>query len=303
MMLVTRQAGQALLGALLAAQAEAPGRMSIVTPVELHARLSSVSVLDARKPKAFRAGHVPGSQLFDWEKWTQEQPGALNFLLGHPERWGQLPPADVSLRNRLRALGLANDRPVVVVGDPRGWGEEGRVAWNLLYWGAAEVALLNGGFPAWAADPARPVGMGQPRAVAPGAFVVRPRPARRIERESLLEALRRGGRTLLDARTPEEFAGRREHGQKRGGHIPGARLVPFRALYGPDGRYVGAETLRGLAAIEGAEPLVTYCTGGVRSALLAVLIEARLGVIAANYDGSLWEWSADPALPLESGAR
>src|ERR1039457_4753559 len=37
-----------------------------------------------------------------------------------------------------------------------------------------------------------------------------------------------------------------------------------------------------------------YCTGGVRSALLAVLLEARLGIVAANYDGSLCEWSADP---------
>jgi 3-mercaptopyruvate sulfurtransferase SseA len=43
---------------------------------------------------------------------------------------------------------------------------------------------------------------------------------------------------------------------------------------------------------------ITYCTGGVRSALLAVLLEACLRVLAANYDGSLWEWSADPSLPL-----
>jgi len=48
-------------------------------------------------------------------------------------------------------------------------------------------------------------------------------------------------------------------------------------------------------------PVVTYCTGGVRSALLAVLLEARLGIVAANYDGSLWEWSSRDDLPLETG--
>jgi thiosulfate/3-mercaptopyruvate sulfurtransferase len=92
-------------------------------------------------------------------------------------------------------------------------------------------------------------------------------------------------------------------GQKRGGHIPGARLVPAKSLYGADGRYVDVDELQRLAGLGPtasirSERPITYCTGGVRSALLAVLLEARLGVVAANYDGSLWEWAADPSLPL-----
>jgi thiosulfate/3-mercaptopyruvate sulfurtransferase len=89
-------------------------------------------------------------------------------------------------------------------------------------------------------------------------------------------------------------------GQKRGGHLPGARLVPETSLYDGEGRFVSAEALARLAGLTGkTEKTITYCTGGVRSALLAVLLEARLGVVAANYDGSLWEWSADPSLPME----
>jgi 3-mercaptopyruvate sulfurtransferase SseA len=80
--------------------------------------------------------------------------------------------------------------------------------------------------------------------------------------------------------------------------------VPETSLYGAEGRYIGAEELVRLA---GLSPIgktgssgrpITYCTGGVRSALLAVLLEARLGILAANYDGSLWEWSADSSLPM-----
>jgi thiosulfate/3-mercaptopyruvate sulfurtransferase len=80
--------------------------------------------------------------------------------------------------------------------------------------------------------------------------------------------------------------------------------VPEKSLYDHEGRYVGANALARLAGLD-AEGVngsrdrpITYCTGGVRSALLAILLEARLGVVAANYDGSLWEWSADPSLPL-----
>jgi len=36
-------------------------------------------------------------------------------------------------------------------------------------------------------------------------------------------------------------------------------------------------------------------------ALVAVLLEVRLGIVAANYDGSLWEWSSRDDLPLETG--
>jgi len=48
-------------------------------------------------------------------------------------------------------------------------------------------------------------------------------------------------------------------------------------------------------------PPITYCTGGVRSALLALLYEARTGRIASNYAGSIWEWSANKELPLVKG--
>ncbi len=292
---------------LLVAGAASPapsGIVRVVDAAEAARRLPAVSVLDARSAKEFAAGHVPGSTRVDWREWTLEKPGLLGSLFGDPARWGRVPPPDANLERRLRALGLSNERPVLVVGAPGGWGEEGRIAWNLLYWGAGEVWLLDGGFPAWRADAARPVETAAVRS-APGDFVLRVRPERRIERAEMKAALDVKGTRLLDARTPAEFAGETMSGQKRGGHIPGARLVPAKSLYDEKGRYVGADELMRLAGLgtegenrRGDRP-ITYCTGGVRSALLAVLLEAHLGILARNYDGSLWEWSADPSLPLE----
>jgi thiosulfate/3-mercaptopyruvate sulfurtransferase len=280
------------------------GRISIVDAAQVAASLPGIVVLDARSAKEFAAAHVPGARHVDWREWTLEKPGALNALFGNPARWGRVPDAGAPLEKRLRALGLSNARPVLVVGAPGGWGEEGRIAWNLLYWGADDVWLLDGGFPAWRTEPARPVESGEERKVAPGSFVFDVRPERRIETRELKTAAGTPGALLLDARSPAEFAGESMAGQKRGGHIPGARLVPARSLYDAAGRYVGAEELRRLAGLDpppsngSRDRPITYCTGGVRSALLAVLLEARLGVVAANYDGSLWEWSADPSLPL-----
>lgn len=280
------------------------GAVRIVDAAEAARRLPGASVLDARSARDFARGHVPGSRRVDWRDWTLEKPGLAGALFGDPARWGRVPPPDQRLEGRLRALGLSNAKPILVVGEPGGWGEEGRIAWNLLYWGADEVWLLDGGFSAWR-DPSRPVEAGAARSAPLGDFVLRLRPERRIETAALKAALDERTPRLLDARTPEEFAGRTLSGQKRGGHLPTAHLVPEKSLYERDGRYVGTDELKKLTGLgsagEDRSPSrpITYCTGGVRSALLAVLLEARLGILAANYDGSLWEWSADPSLPLE----
>jgi thiosulfate/3-mercaptopyruvate sulfurtransferase len=279
------------------------GRIRIVDSAQAAASLPGIVVLDARRARDFSAGHLPGALHVDWREWTLEKPSALNALFGNPARWGRVPNAGAALEKRLRALGLSNARPVLVVGAPGGWGEEGRVAWNLLYWGADEVWLLDGGFPAWRAESARPVESGEAHNVAPGDFILGVRPERRIETRELKAAADAKANALLDARTQAEFAGKTMAGQKRGGHIPGARLAPAKSLYGADGRYVSADELQRLAGLgpqasKSSDRPITYCTGGVRSALLAVLLEARLGIVAANYDGSLWEWSADPSLPL-----
>lgn len=282
------------------------GPARIVTASELSAALSAAGrrplVLDARPSRDFRAGHVPGSLQVDWRDFSESRPGAASYLFGDPAKWGLLAADCASLRDRLRGLGLSASRPVVVVGEPSGWGEEGRIAWMLLYLGHPEVALLDGGFPAWKVEDPGRIERGASRPPPPGDFEPMPLPARRIRLDALRAALAASEVVLLDARTAEEFAGRRERGQKRGGRIPGARLVPAAALRSADGRYVDGEELAKLAGprLPGV-PVVTYCTGGVRSALLAVLLEARLGGVAANYDGSLWEWGSRDDLPLETG--
>lgn len=287
-----------------AAAAAGAGSVSIVAPDEVDP--GAVSILDVRDASDFRAGRLPGARRFDWRDWTEARPGVFGWLFGDPARWGRLRGLDApapDLEVRLAELGLSNERPILVVGAGGGWGEEGRAAWSLLAWGADDVRLLDGGFPAWRAAGERPVESGGERPGAPGRFRISPRPERRILANELARGLGSPGLVLLDARAPAEFAGESWTGQARGGHLPGARLVPAVSLFLPDGRYVAAAELARLAGpLPPDAEIVTYCTGGVRSALLAILLEARLGRKVRNYDGSLWEWSARAELPLETGA-
>ncbi|MBK9061639.1 MAG: sulfurtransferase [Acidobacteria bacterium] len=301
------RAAALLLALATPALAAAPGRARLVEAAALAIALDGPTapiVLDARDRRAFEAGRVPGSRNVDWRDFSAVRPGGFAYLFRGSSRWGLLAD-DAKLAPKLRALGLSASRPVVVVGGAGGWGEEGRIGWMLLALGARDVALLDGGFPAWEKLERARLERGPERGAAPppGDFEPSPQPGRRIAADALRDLLGSRGAILLDARTPEEFTGKTLTGQARGGRLPGARLVPLAALRAPDGTYASAEALAAAAGPLPAErPVVTYCTGGVRSALLAFLLEARLGVVAANYDGSLWEWSSREDLPMETGA-
>lgn len=272
----------------------------VVSAQEINLYLEKFTIIDARE-SGFRDGHPAGAQAMDWKDWTLEKPNFLHWLIGHPENWGKVPLPNETLRDRLRALGLSEKAPILVVGSPRGWGEEGRIAWNLLYWGAQDVSLLDGGYPAWVAAKL-PIEKGLARPPQKiGTFTLHLDSDRIAKLNDVKNNLTTRDRPLLDARSPEEFLGKRMEAQKRGGHLPGAKLISVSELYQPNGYYVNAAKLSALYGARASKSAITYCVGGVRSALLALLIEARLGIKVANYDASIWEWSNETNLPLISG--
>lgn len=220
---------------------------------------AGATVLDTRDALDFWSGHVPGAVRADWRAATV---GGLTS--------GTLAPADTAAAV-YAALGVDDARPVLVVGAwAEGWGEEGRVAWDLVYLGHPAVHVLSGGMEAW--DGPTTV---WPSTVRPGRFTPRPRP----EVRATAADVARGGRPLVDVREPEEYAGARRYGEARGGHVEGAVNHPWRTL------------LDGSTPLPGGEAPIVYCTGGVRSAMVWVLLRDAGRIGAANYDGSWWEWA------------
>lgn len=271
--------------------------VEIIDAQKLSKIRGQVSIIDARQSQ-FEKGHIPNSQNMDWENWSEEKPGLKNAVFGDPARWGRT-LTDDTVQNRLRQLGLSHNKLIVVVGNGRNsWGEEGRIAWNLLFWGAQRVALLDGGYPRWV-QLKLPVQKGKAKSAKPGDFIYSLNLQRRVSKTDVFENIKNSQRPLLDVRSLNEYNGQTMPGQKRGGHIPKSKLIEFTSLYQDDGRYISAAELQKLIGSVTSEKPITYCTGGVRSALLGVLLEARLGIFSANYDASMWEWSSDEKLPLE----
>ncbi len=215
-------------------------------------------VLDARSWTSFWWSHVPGAVAVDWRIGVVG--GLRSGLLG--------PPDEVAAR--FGELGVTNDLPVLVVGAwTDGWGEEGRIAWDLAYLGHTGVHVLRGGMPAW--DGAVERGPTRP---TPRTFVAALRAELRADRAEL-----RAAPVVLDVREPDEYAGSNEHLAAYGGHVPGATSLPWRSL------------VDGATPPPAAGPIVVYCTGGVRSGFAWMWLSAH-GYTVANADGGWWDWAA-----------
>lgn len=245
--------------------------------------------MDAREtPDSFISGavHAP------WKRFTafQKQPSSKD--------WSVLYEALV-LQEKLRALGVNNDVPVVVYGDwAAAWGEEGRLYWMLDYLNHTDVSVLYGGVDAWtqingdfASNAASSSG---------GDFVARPVQGRRVTGEELKSSIdAKKPLVILDSREMAEYDGsQKKYGVSEYGHIPSAKHYYWKEVFDKDGVNLKekSQLLADFAELGIKEdeptPIVAYCTGGIRSGFLYLVMRQFPELHPANYDGSFWEWSA-----------
>jgi thiosulfate/3-mercaptopyruvate sulfurtransferase len=182
-----------------------------------------------------------------------------------------------------------------------------RLWWMLRAWGHPEVAVLDGGYPAWTAAGA-PTQAGED--AQPAITMAEAPPA--LERWPVATAadvaklLRDPSRLLVDARAPERYAGSVEPIDPVAGHVPGAENHPFSSNLGGDGRFLSAAELkrRWQARLGGRQPaaLVAMCGSGVTAChnLLALEVAGLSG--AKLYAGSWSEWIRDPQRPIAKGS-
>jgi thiosulfate/3-mercaptopyruvate sulfurtransferase len=235
------------------------------------------------------AGHVPTARHADLVATLSDAAAATTFH--HLS-------ADATA-DAFAALGVGDDSDVVLY--DRGDGLWAARLWWLLRWIGKPAAILDGGLQAWIAAGGEVVRGEEPpsqRAV----LTARPRSDVWIEREQV-EAISRGqadGR-LICALSRAAFAGTVPTRYARRGHIPGSVVLTAREFVASDGGFVPLEVARALAEAtlpNRAEAIALYCGGGVSATLAAFALE-RLGYARLSvYDGSLEEWSANPALAL-----
>jgi len=263
----------------------------IVDAAEVVARKAAgpLTILDARPLKETIAGHPSGAVRVEWEM-TRD-----GLLIG-----GRLPDDLAGLAQRFAELGVDDERPVVVCGlGPRGFGEEGRIAWTLRALGHADVAILDGGCARFR-EAGGAYARGPALSSSAGRFTLAARMDARATKSDLVRALTDPRVVVVDVRTRAEFDGATPYLEARGGHVPGARHFEWISVFDDEGRVLRGDALtRAMqkAGVPRDRPLVVYCTGGVRAALVTEVLRAE-GIDARNYDGSMWEWAKDDALPL-----
>jgi thiosulfate/3-mercaptopyruvate sulfurtransferase len=200
----------------------------------------------------------------------------------------------------MEEIGVGSDDRIIVYDNSpirtaaRGW-------FTLRHFGGSQVAILDGGFHKWIAE-GRRVESGEPKPRS-ARFEAAERPDEIVTKQQLL-----GGVSLpiVDARGAARFEGS-EPDPRPGvapGHIPGARNLPFSALYNDDGTFKSRDELRRLFAEAAADPsqaFVASCGSGVTAASLLFAAHLLGNDEAVLYDGSWSEWGADPQTPKALG--
>lgn len=262
----------------------------------LHRRLDDpgLVILDVRGKAAYEfGGHIPGAVHSTWHEYSD--PNAV------PK--GLLNPDISQIERQLRALGISNDTEVVIYSNPfDNWGDEGRMFWMLEYLGHQKLKILDGGWVKWTAEK-RPFSHGRETPKS-GTFTASPVKSILITKDELKLIVRQPhpNTAILDARSLEEFLGKEVSGIQRPGHIPSALHVAWNTFLNKDATVKDVEVIREALADKGvqdSQDIVCYCTGGVRSAWLYVVLKLAGYQRVRNYPGSWWEWNRDFACPVE----
>ncbi len=241
----------------------------------------------------YEAGHIPGAVFWDLDELSDR-----SSPLPH-----MLPPLAEVARG-LGALGIGNQDRVVVYDGSATNLSAARAWWTLRLLGHQAVAVLDGGLKRWRAEE-RPVQSGRAR-WEPKAFRASPRPGLVQDLAGTRAAMESGSAGLLDARSSGRFDGTEPEPRSglRGGHIPGARSLPFAELTGPEGVMLPPEEIKHRLAGAGADlarPIILSCGSGVTACVLALGLELAGHRDYAVYDGSWSEWGRPEGPPVESG--
>ena len=244
----------------------------------------------------YETGHIPGAVKLDWHTELND-PVTRDYVDG------------AGFARLMSEKGIARDTTLVLYGDRNNWWAA-YALWVCKLFGHPDVRLLDGGRTKWIAE-GRPLETGAPQRPHAG-YPVTERDDTKIRafRDQVVAHL---GKPMIDVRSAGEYTGELLHmpdypqeGALRGGHIPGARNVPWSRAAAADATFRTREEIEAIYAGEmGLRPdddVVVYCRIGERSSHTWFVLHYLLGYPQVrNYDGSWTEWGNTVRVPITRG--
>jgi len=247
--------------------------------------------------KAYNEGHVPGAIAWAWNSQLCD---TVRRDIVSKQQFEEL----------MSSSGITPETTIVIYGDNNNWFAAWAL-WQAKIYGHRDVRLMNGGRKKWLAE-GRDLAMEVPQVRSTRYQAAEPDLTLRAFLPQVQAAVSTRTAGLVDVRSPQEFTGEilappgLPETCQRGGHIPGARSIPWSKACNDDGTFKSAEELRqlyGVEGIDGSQPVIAYCRIGERSSHSWFVLKYLLGFDnVTNYDGSWTEWGNLVGAPVERGA-
>ena len=243
----------------------------------------------------YDTGHIPGAVKIDWHADLND-PVTRDYIQKD------------AFEALMRRYGIGNDTTVVFYGDKNNWWAC-YAFWVFQLFGHTNAKVMDGGRIKWVQE-----GRTLTREIVsypPSTYQAKKRDDSKIRtyRDDVLAHIEVNGK-LIDVRSPKEFSGELLHmadypqeGALRGGHIPGAKSIPWAKAVTEKATFKTPEDLKALydaQGITGDRDTIAYCRIGERSSLTWFVLTYLLGYPnVRNYDGSWTEWGNLVAAPIE----
>src|SRR5438309_6150059 len=246
--------------------------------------------------KAYDAGHIAGAIGFNWQTQLQDQ--VRRDIIGKE-----------AFEKLVGGAGISTKDTVVLYGDNNNW-FAAYGFWLFKIYGHKDVRLMNGGRVKWLNEKDRPMTTDVPK-VAPTSYkVAETHQELRAFLPQVFEAQKGGAWNLVDVRSPDEFSGKviappgMSETAQRGGHIPGAKSIPWSTAVNQDGTFKSPEELQAIymqqKGVDPKKDTIAYCRIGERSSHTWFVLKYLLGLNnVKNYDGSWTEYGNVVAAPIE----
>jgi thiosulfate/3-mercaptopyruvate sulfurtransferase len=267
--------------------------LPIVSIDWLHQHLNdpNLIILDAsmasklvKEPPISTNKRIPGARFFDLKNTFRDKESPLDNTLPSPE----------AFEKACQDLGI-NQGSKIVIYDFYGIYTSPRARWLFKTMGHDEVAVLDGGLPAWihAGHPVEPI---REETYQKGNFKADFQPELVRDATYVLDHLNDPNVKVLDARGEGRFTGQTPEPREgmKSGHMPNAINLPYKKVL-RDGRFLPKKEMKELFdSLELGDASLTFsCGSGITACVIMLASELATDNPKSVYDGSWSEWGQE----------